>query len=201
MLMTHRDLVRNVVTWAREQGGLHSQVLPDHEIVPVAGVSLVPGYRLTSTDWTGWAYAAFVASALGCFGALAAERVSVAASGTVIAIGFAATALFAAVSYWMWRRALRRVTILVFDTAAPIETAVLSEASIVAQRDGRTADLWVVGANGFTDEALALAASNRTRCLVAGRKGFVEVSRRGPGRRPEPPSSAHRRRTSARAPR
>lgn len=202
MLMTHRDLVRNVVTWARQDAGLHSHVLPDHEILPEAGVSLVPGYSLTSTEWTGWAYAAFLASALGCFGALAAERVSVTASGVVIAIGFATTAVFAAVSYWMWRRALRHIRILIFDTVAPIDTAALSEASIVAQRDGRTVELWVVGANGFTDEALALAASNRTRCLIPGRKkGFADISRRGPGQPPVPRPSAHRRRTSPRAPR
>ena len=173
----HRRLVRDVLTWARRDGGLHTSQLPEHEIAAEHGASRIFGHRLTTSQWSNWAYASFLAVVVATIALLALDPrtagrlvplVRVAGFGSALALGL--------IAWSLWRNARQPLDILVLRGPRLISRKRLAAQFLTRPREHADAELWVVARAGFSRGALELARTASVRCLVPGPRGvFVDA--------------------------
>lgn len=171
----HGRFVRDVVVWARETGGLRTDVLPEHALPLVGGVGHFRGHLQTRDDWAGRAYVSFASL---CFGLLALMTAEGRDWSWLAWLGYAALGVFAVAAYLAyvgWRKARTPVEVWVFPGERRIGARTLRR--LVGARRYRDEDqAWLFARSGMTTAAREFAATVGLRCFAQGPNGFTVVA-------------------------
>lgn len=169
----HRRLCRDVIAWVREVEGLHSEVLPEHELPPRNGCSDFVGELLPASGRLGLGYSGFVVAVSSFVVSPVLERAGVQVASLLLVLGLSVATLLFALSVRQRRRAARAVRVVVFEGTDWITPGQFALAFRADGEPPRKADSWAFAAVGFTADALAAAGATGVRCLVMREGTFV----------------------------